>query len=202
MLSKDNRVLFIGKVIEADESAKTIKLVNYRGGDVPWTSIVSGTCIRVLVRREPYSGKILLMSGEITLSVNEFLKMHVDLVIEKDEKRNCFRQNVLQESVFISPDNLQKEIPCTIMDISLTGIRLSCEEEFSKGDQIIIPRLKLKNGGKYTHYLQCRILRCSRQGENIRFYGCKFLGLSDRDEEKLLRDIFALQSQEIRSNES
>lgn len=74
---------------------------------------------------------------------------------------------------------------------------LQCAEHFQIHDYLRLTHVRIiPNELEFT--FTCRVRRADTE-ERGGFYGCEFIELSERGGERLLRDIFVLQRQEIQA---
>lgn len=119
------------------------------------------------------------------------------------EKRTFFRQKISADAVVqrvqrAQPDcSTEQDFPleCKLLDISASGIQFSClYGDFLKGDKVTISWTKNVPTSN-PFFFRCEIMRTEKNLAG-NFYGCRFEGLSERDEDKLVHAIFYFQQVE------
>lgn len=136
--------------------------------------------------------ELLLIEGSVSLSMDTYLQITPLRVLRKEESRYYFRQNVMEASQISFVNQKDDGAPCKIIDISGSGIGIQSYSDYEVGDELWFYNQKFyKNGA--VHNVKCQVIRKSMLEKRQYFYGCKFVDMKPNEEEKLFRDIFALQ---------
>lgn len=194
----DNHLLFLGKITEYICEQDEIRLEDARGKELPWRQIEIGSVVRVLLYSQGNRSQVNIVEAKVTISMSAFITATITNILSKQEGRKNFRQGV-QTDAFVSfvhePMNAEE---CRVLDVSITGIGIACNTDYELNTKLLIADLQLRERGvKYS--FECEIVRklfLEDTGEF--FYGCKFLNLTGRTEDRLMQDIFQLQANDLR----
>ena len=85
------------------------------------------------------------------------------------------------------------EKPCKLLNISIGGACISSEYRYHDGDKFLLKVRLLDERPESAMFTQ--IVRVIEKGDAGFEYGCRFLELTDADQEKITQNIFAVQRQ-------
>lgn len=85
------------------------------------------------------------------------------------------------------------DTPCKLLNISVGGAGVRTQEAFSLGDKLLLKARLLAEAPESVIF--CQVLRVEEKEGGQFEYGCQFLGLTEEDQEKITRNIFAAQRQ-------
>ena len=140
-----------------------------------------------------YKRKAVYMEGVITPETKSMWRVE-NLVIKKVENdRAFFRLNVDVDAVltrYEGPD--AAEITCRLLNISIGGVCIFTKEEYGMGSKFRL-RVRLLEG-KPEFSLRCEILRIIEKDETGYEYGCRFLEITEEEEQRIIQSMFAIQS--------
>lgn len=124
------------------------------------------------------------------------------------ERRGFYRQALSTEGRVLRtyramPQIMQQiDIPvsCRVLDISGSGVLFVCSQAtFEVGDRLCITDVFLfEDEEPYT--MLCEITRIEKARSNY-VYGCRFLNLEEKEEDRLVHAVFRLQQEERRVRE-
>ncbi len=204
MINKDK----ISRVLVYDSSSKLIistksvffpkdffkirgkELVMLKGSDFPLLS--KGENVEVIF--EYLNGNRIKYETTVDLCTEYQINFHVGQGEALAERRRSFKVSV--DFNGLSPFYIRGEemyafddpIMLHFVNINLGGVYFTSESEFEKGDQVMLNFLD----GEMQ--LLAEILRVQKNEEgNIDGYGCRFLDVSQAQEERLARFIFDCQ---------
>ena len=83
------------------------------------------------------------------------------------------------------------ERPCRLLNISVGGAGISSDQQYWEGDKLLLTVKLMEDRDPSIMY--CEVLRVIERGEGKFEYGCKFLELTEADQEKITQNIFAAQ---------
>ena len=83
------------------------------------------------------------------------------------------------------------EKPCKLVNISIGGACISSERRYHEGDKFLL-RVKLVEDRPESAMFSQVMRVIEKDGENFE-YGCRFLEMTDDDQEKISQNIFAAQ---------
>lgn len=122
------------------------------------------------------------------------INFHVGEGVALEERRRSFKIQISINGVspfFIRAEeifNFDNPMILNIKDINLGGVFFSTNEEFEKGDQIMLSFLD----GEMEILSEILRVQYSPEGE-IEGYGCRFINVNQSQEERLARFIFDCQ---------
>lgn len=201
LLSEFEVFLFNGVLSKIDEDA--IWVANANGGDVP--SIIYNTNVRLKGIRQDSSAVILF--GKIRGSTPLLWKIGEVSQYSFYNKRSYYRQSVsIETTVYSLRDEPEGESNayslsapaerCKILNISGGGLQFSSNRQFPLNTSVQIGDITLRPA-QAPFSLKCSILRVTENGGRF-FHGCQFIDLDGKEQERLIRDVFLLQGEEIR----
>lgn len=85
------------------------------------------------------------------------------------------------------------EKPCKLLNISVGGAGVQSESRYHEGDKFLLKVRLLEDRPESTMYSQ--ILRVIEKEDGKFEYGCRFLELSEDDQQQLTQNIFTVQRQ-------
>ncbi|MBP1758845.1 MAG: hypothetical protein H6Q61_1094 [Firmicutes bacterium] len=207
--TKENAFVCLARNFAVHEGAMTLVADN---GALP--PIIYNTELKITIRRRGLPP--LMIYGQVCGSNNSQWKVDRLRPVSYEESRSYFRQIVSVSAEIIcvngaSKETLQKfeelagQIPgeavveCRVMDISLEGIRFRGIRRFERGDRLMIRNLFLTEGSVYPFVLMMDVRWVGRTSRNEYMCGCKFVNISQREQDALCSAIFALQREELKA---
>lgn len=85
------------------------------------------------------------------------------------------------------------ERPCKLLNISIGGACISSEYRYHDGDKFLLKVRLLEDRPESAMF--CQIVRIIEKKEDKFEYGCRFLELTEADQEQITKNIFAVQRQ-------
>ena len=199
VLTMQNRLLFVGRLERYRAGAGTMTISDAQGNELP--PVVYNSDIRLRFIR---NGESVVLQGKVCGSSDRIWRVdRLERQFTK-EKRVNFRQRLSTNPPAmcyrLAEMNVAATEParCEILDVSAGGLLIRCGEDYNLGDSLVVDGISIaENEGAFNFTCQIR-----RVGEKInnkyRDYGCQFQGVSEKEEDRLLRAIFAAQREEIR----
>lgn len=197
VLSEANRLDIVARVI--NYTGDMISIQDARGQDLPPAYYNQEVKLRII---QGSMNAIIL--GKICGSTKRFWKIDRLQKTTVSEKREYFRQTVqisakvqcLQRSLK-APDLPRGARPttCSVLDVSAGGILLRSSEPFQLGDRLLVSDVRI--GQERPFQFHCFVLRVDAEPTRSWQFGCRFEPMEQREEDRLLRAIFAVQRQEI-----
>lgn len=187
-------ILFIG-VVE-DSGPGYAQVASAKGDEVP--AVIFGSTVQL--RSSLPGGKKQLVTGVIAGSSPYFWRLEELEGRIFQDNRQTYRQDIsIDAKVLSTKDRLTDAVPCRVMNISEGGAQFSSKRAFVKGEEICLMDLRLTGtGGAFS--LIAQILRVV-PGETPRqpyTYGCQFIDMKRRDQERLVEEIFVVQNEMLR----
>lgn len=136
-------------------------------------------------------GRTVILEGTIRMGPSKLLQAEHLALVEQDEHRANTRIETNMDAMFtlIDRPNVPEE-HCQIKNIGMGGVCLGSQARRDIGDRLILrieQLLELKDVP-----LTCQILRINTHKAGCFEYGCRFLELSEEEERRLFRAIYAL----------
>lgn len=138
--------------------------------------------------------KAVYMEGMITPSSKHIWKVEELTVVRIANDRAFFRlETNLDATATMFSGLAMGEKPCKLLNISVGGASVSSEYRYYKGDKFLLKVRLLEDMPESALFSE--VVRVIEK-EDARFeYGCRFLGLTEANEEQITRNIFAVQRQ-------
>lgn len=197
ILSGDNHLELLGRVV--NYTGDMISIQDASGQELP--SVLYNRDVKLRITQNGVSAVIL---GKICGSTKQFWKIDRLHTTAVSEKREYFRQAVrsgakvqcLKRSSR-APRLSRGDEPsvCTVLDLSAGGILIRSTEPFQLGDRLLITNVRLANEKPFR--FTCFVQRTEKEFGRGAQFGCQFEPMDQREEDRLLRALFAIQRQEI-----
>lgn len=141
-----------------------------------------------------HNQKAVYMAGIITPGAKNVWQVEELTVSRTGNDRAFFRLNTDLNATATMFSGLEiGEKPCKMLDISVGGARIRSECRYHEGDQFLLKVQLMEDVPESAMY--CQVLRIIEKDNQKFEYGCKFLELTEKDQEKILQNIFAAQLQ-------
>ena len=196
VLTKDNQFLFVRRITHYDPETDMIRLVDYERRLIPRNSAPEGSTVKLFIRLTQNKGELILIEGKVVKSMSLFLMIQAVQAVIKEEARDNYRQNIMRPAALSKVNEELREVPCTILNVSATGIALQSPGLFQIGDILELTRQRFRVRGP-EHTVKCKVVRMRGLTEGGYFYGCQFVELTQEEENRLYQDMFALQAAEM-----
>lgn len=198
VLSPQNRLLFVGKVESYRGGAMVIR--EAKGNNLPMALYNKPVKLRFF---RPVGGNLVL-NGKVCGSTALIWKVDRLEKIFTKEQRAFFRQGISTDVEGQCARRAYRDRkatpaePCHVLDISAGGMLITSKAEYEMDDRLAITAVVLtKTEAPFS--FSCQVRRVGEpEQDGIRRYGCKFESLSPKEQDRLLRAIFAVQREEIR----
>ena len=106
--------------------------------------------------------------------------------------RAFFRLDVNLEATAAMYSGLDaEEKPCRLLNISIGGAYISSEYQYHEGDKFLLKVKLLEDRPESAMFSQ--VMRVIEKDETVFEYGCRFLELSEEEQDKITQNIFAFQ---------
>ncbi len=200
--SPDNVLACLGKVDSVIENA--VNIVSAEGGEM--LPVVFNTQFKLVLR--PPNKPMLVLKGSICGSSRVLWRLDKLDRFSYEEGRNYFRQSVSSNGLSCCINGLyQPEFwetiatahSCRVMNISLGGMQIRTQGRYERGDWIIITDVVLIPEDKKPYKMIGEVCWVERAVKEEFLYGCRFLPLSEKEQDKLSADIFEIQRRDIQA---
>ena len=198
VLSENNRFLFFGKIAYYDSINQKIRVEDYYHPNLRMC-FYQDTPIKLHTATKENDQEFVLIEGLISLSMDTYLQITPMRIFKKAESRHFFRQTVMAPSLISSVNQKAVEHPCTIINISGSGIAIQSKAIYEVGDQLWFHNQEFCKSG-VVHNVTCQVVRKHELKNSQYFYGCKFVDMKLDEEENLFHDIFTLQAADRRAH--
>lgn len=189
------------RISSIDEDA--IWVTSADGGNVP--PIIYNTRVRLKGMR--HGGNAVILFGTIRGSTPLLWKIGEISQYSFYNKRTYYRQSVsIETTVYSLRDEPEGESEtyrlsaltehCKVLNISGGGLLFSSSRPFPINTHVQIGDITLRPG-QNPFSLKCSVLRVTENSGRF-FHGCQFIDLDGKEQERLIRDVFLLQGEEIR----
>ncbi len=161
ILDYENKQYFLGKVKTYNSRYNELEIVPYRMESIPVT-VKYNTPVKLQIQKGDH---LTMLYGTARKQDRECWWVTLDTVQSCEEQREGFRQVVKGKSIMTRPEKDESEKTfCDLVDISLTGICIKCEEDMQVGERIILHDVMLYAGVREKHTLVCEIRRIFVRG--------------------------------------
>jgi len=193
LLAGSSKPLFIAVVEKVGDGF--IQIASSKGDELPPVIFNSTVQLRGSLPDEMKQ----IITGIVTGSSPYFWRLDELTQHVFKDGRSAYRQDIsVIAKVVRMKDRVSDAGPCHVVNVSEGGARFSCEAVFQKGEEICLLDFRLTEGGP-TFSLLCKILRVEPGNQHKpHTYGCQFMSLKARDQEKLVEEIFVVQNQMLR----
>lgn len=189
-----NELLMVGTVEMYNAKMKEIRIDIQRQRAAAEESEMD-PAVKIVIHDKQEEDEVLLFYGTAYQRSDEFWCIKLDEIEEHREARENFRMPV-KSAARVKADGAGSEM-CSVEDISITGICFLSRKPYAVNEKLSLSELILvDNGTCYT--LPVEIVRrqetVTESGEECFRYGCRFLDITEKDQNEICRDIFTLQS--------
>lgn len=141
-----------------------------------------------------YERKAVYMEGIITPGPKHIWQVEELTIVRVGNDRAFFRLTTNLDATATTFSGLAMgEKPCKLLNISVGGASVSSEYRYHKGDKFLLKVRLLEDRPESVMFSQ--IVRVVEKDEGKFEYGCRFLELTEVDQEQITRNIFAAQRQ-------
>ena len=169
---------------------KGYELVSVRGNDLP----VLKKAEQISIIFEYLNGTRIKCKSKVDISTPQQMNFHVDDGVVLEERRRSFKVNTSEPAYILRIEreddiiDLEEQQEVKILNINLTGILMKSDMDIKISDVL---SLKMLDGAME---LRAEILRrqMNTEGELVG-YGCRFLDVTQSQEERLARYLFECQ---------
>ena len=141
-----------------------------------------------------YERKAVYMEGIITPGPKHIWQVEELTIVRVGNDRAFFRLTTnLDATATMFSGLAMGEKPCKLLNISVGGASVSSEYGYHEGDKFLLKVRLLEDRPESAMFSQ--IVRVVEKDEGKFEYGCRFLELTEVDQEQITRNIFAAQRQ-------
>ena len=184
MLSENQTPLFKGVISKKDDEC--IWVSHAEGSEVP--PVVYNS--RVRLKGYKKDDNILMLCGTVFGSTPLFWKIGQISEFSIFNKRENYRHPV---AIVTTARRLPNRPG---VNISIGGVLFCCDHRFPVNATVQLGEIRFYPDHP-PFVLRCKVLRASEQDGRY-FHGCRFIDLSGKEQERMVREIFLMQRDEIR----
>ena len=185
--TKDGQMLFVAKLMYPQRT--TAELHQYSEAELPLEVESLHARIRGYSDRER---KAVYMEGVIAPGAKHIWQVEDLTVVRMGNDRAFFRLSTdLEATVTMFSGLNMGERPCRMLNISVGGAQISSEHRYHEGDKFLLKVRLLEDRPESVMF--CQVLRVIEKDGQTCEYGCRFLELTEEDQEKITQNIFAVQ---------
>ena len=141
-----------------------------------------------------YERKAVYMEGIITPGPKHIWQVEELTIVRVGNDRAFFRLTTnLDATATMFSGLAMGEKPCKLLNISVGGASVSSEYRYHEGDKFLLKVRLLEDRPESAMFSQ--IVRVVEKDEGKFEYGCRFLELTEVNQEQITRNIFAAQRQ-------
>lgn len=190
--SFDDRPLFAGKLM--GPRGESAELYQYTEGSVP-ENIEEPLPVRIRGYNDR-KRKAVYMEGTIVPKPKHVWQVEELHIVRAGNDRAFFRLDTdLPASITIFGAGFGAgERECRLLNISVGGACVALEQELHSGDKFLLKVRLLED--RDTSVMYCEVLRVIDKGDSKFQYGCRFLELTEADQDRITQNIFAAQLKE------
>ena len=192
--TKDGQMLFVAKLMYPQRT--TAELHQYSEAEVSLLKDCSeAESFPVHIRGyHDHLRKAVYMEGFITPQPKHIWLVSHLYVARVGNDRAFFRLDTdLPASISKFSGRSAGDFPCRLLNISVGGARIASEFRYHDGDKFLLKVRLLEDRPESAMFSQ--IVRVVEKDEGKFEYGCRFLELTEVDQEQITRNIFAAQRQ-------
>lgn len=195
VLTPANSLIFVGR-IQLLSGGNQVDVLGETGGFLPRALYNQRVKLRCFQR----DGDTFTLNGTVGPNDPKFWRIEKLQSLQNSENRNFFRQNIGVEGQIVSPSG--QKIPCKVLDISAGGARVLTSKLFQLEGTFQLEVSFLPTEEPFA--LTCRVKRTSVRAQTAspmkKFeYGCQFVDVPPREQERLLQVVFTLQRKALRA---
>lgn len=189
--------LFTGRIRVLN--SHTLEVRAKTGEYLPRT--VYGQAVRLLGTQE--NGQSFTLDGSVGPNAPDFWRIERLRLPRTGQHRDYFRQHTGFDGTFSFTENFKgQQHSCKVLDISASGARVITKVPLQPQSTIYLKVRLLPEEPSFR--IPCLVKRTqdySKPGSSVRKfeYGCQFLDLPDKEQERLIRCIFTLQRMELQT---
>lgn len=141
-----------------------------------------------------YERKAVYMEGVITPGPRHIWQVEELTVLRVGNDRAFFRLDTNLDATATMFSGLgMGEKPCKLLNISVGGASVGSEYRYHEGDKFLLKVRLLEDRPESAMFTQ--IVRIIEEDDGKFEYGCRFIELTETDQDQITRNIFAAQRQ-------
>ena len=152
----------------------------------------------VKIRGFQKNAQAFSLNGTVCRSCEDFWHIENLQFLQSRDHRDFFRQHAELKGTVIPNQRYreQEQLPCVVQDISASGVRLTVKKEFEVGSVFLMELTVVSEEAPFA--FTCQVEWRNQRRRDFE-YGCHFQNLPEKEQERLLQAIFALQRKILQS---
>lgn len=190
VLTTENHLLFAAK-LGLPGGGGVLELRRESGDPLP--QALSGSKVRIRGFLEKGSAAFLL-GGTVTESSMDHWRVEQLEVLQMQDGRTFYRQRTNMDALAMPSGRYrtkEDQSTCRILDISASGVRFFSKDAYQLKERLILEVTPIAEEEPFS--ITCEILRVLELEGGKYEYGCQFVDLDEREQQRLLKVIFVLQ---------
>lgn len=185
--SMQGHLLFIARLVAIEDD--TAQLHQYSEASI---SLPMGAPLEVRLRGySDTDSAAVYLAGEITLCAPKTWRVEDLHLVETTNDRAFFRMETNLNARVSPMDRPGTEDRCKLTDISVGGARILSDQTYVPGSRLRLQVRLLPD--QDISVITCQVLRVIPKDLDQFEYGCRFLGMSEAEEDHITRIIFDMQ---------
>ena len=194
VLTPANALIFVGRIRLL--AGNQVDVLGETGGFLPRALYNQRVKLRCFQR----DGDTLTLNGTVGPNDPKFWRIEKLESLQSSENRNFFRQNIGVEGQILFASG--QKVSCKVLDVSAGGARVLPSKLFQLNSTFQLEASFLPTVDPFT--LTCLIKRTSVRAQTASpmkkyEYGCQFVDVPPREQERLLQVVFTLQRKALRA---
>lgn len=186
--NSEGQMLFVAKLQDPQRNMAEL----YQYSETGICQDMEGVPLQIRLRGyNDWKSKAVFMEGTMLPKQKHIWKIE-DLVITRIENERAYSRlsTDIDASVTSSGGNEEGEKSCKVLNISVGGVSIGSEYRYYKGDRFIL-KAKLAED-RPVSVMYCEVLRVVEKATARYEYGCRFLELTEADQEEITQAIALL----------
>lgn len=194
----DNDLLVVGKIRSVwDDDGQAIEITSYNGESMPAAAYGIPIKINIFNNKRGF----LSLGGKVYITHESFWRINDISTFGENERRGYYRLKIHTNAETIGPDktNTIRTYKCLVTSVSLSGILIAIDDDdcyFREGTEIEVRGLRVFDGSESFNVI-CTVNRIDENHLLGKLYGCRFTKMSGKESDRLCKEIFAKQRQDI-----
>ncbi len=192
VLTPNNNLLYVGTL--KLYGAGVLEVRAEEGSQVP--QAIYGQ--EVKLRGFQKNSQAFTLYGNVCRSSSTFWHIEKLKSLQSRDSRGFFRQTADVTGTIIPNMRYrdQEQVSCKLLDVSASGARILTRKAFPEGAMFLLETTIVPDEPPFS--ITCQVLRILEHRRDME-YGCQFVGLPDKEQERLLQAIFVLQRKLLQS---
>lgn len=188
----EGQMLFVAKL--QDPQKNTARLYQYSATDTFQDTDITSIPVKIRGYND-CERKAVFMEGDISPKEKHIWQMENLIITRIENERAYSRMNTdIDATVTMSDGENTGEKNCRLLNISVGGANIASEYRYYKSDRFILRAQLVEDHPISVMY--CEILRVIEKNSSSYEYGCRFLELTEADQEELTQCIELISEKE------